>query len=429
MECTRLRAILFEHSDTEIPGEIRDGVEAHLARCVSCASWFEALGDQLGALRALPKMKAPADFLDSLHKRIESPSLFRKIERKAASLFAWNRLVRLTGAAVATALVIISIRVAMKEIDSPRTFSRMPSPSAQAPAPAPPFPARASSAQAPASSPPTAMESLAVPKESIQEKSVPEKPENRTNAAPPAPEAYSPMRRQAQALRQAETQATQAQETNAREAPALNAGSRKAQTPPSVTLTLKVARSSSAGEEFSLQAPGNRRNILAAPGSSSGDFGSMNGGGSAGSKAAAKSLSAAASGSFGGGVRRERGAESGISSDPGAPLSKIVRLVRDSKGKILSGGAGEHANQPDTLIAEIPAGSYSRFLDGLREMGEIEFTRGADPRLLPDVPVRVTIVSTFTAENPVASAPASAPASADAPAAKSPRPAATERRE
>jgi hypothetical protein len=36
MECSQIRAILFESADTEIPKDLREDVEAHLAVCRPC---------------------------------------------------------------------------------------------------------------------------------------------------------------------------------------------------------------------------------------------------------------------------------------------------------------------------------------------------------------------------------------------------------
>jgi hypothetical protein len=105
----------------------------------------------------------------------------------------------------------------------------------------------------------------------------------------------------------------------------------------------------------------------------------------------------------------ETGGARGNENGAAAALSKVLQLVRNVNGKILSdGGAGENSKAPETLIVEMPSESYAGFLDRLRELGKLGVPGGAGPRLIPGAMVRVTIVSTFATEHPALSAPATA---------------------
>ena len=115
MECSQIRAILFESADTEIPEELREDVEAHLAVCRPCASQFEALADQSRALRNLPAVDAPGDFLEKVRSRVEKPSALSRLEQWLSVVFAGKRFFRLAGAAAAAALVIVTVQVALKD--------------------------------------------------------------------------------------------------------------------------------------------------------------------------------------------------------------------------------------------------------------------------------------------------------------------------
>ena len=115
MECSQIRAILFENMDTEIPMEFREDVEAHLAVCRSCAMQFEALREQSYALRSLPKMEAPRDFLEQVRSRVERPPIFSRLKQGLSVLFAGKHFFQLAGAAATAVLVIAVAQVILRE--------------------------------------------------------------------------------------------------------------------------------------------------------------------------------------------------------------------------------------------------------------------------------------------------------------------------
>ncbi len=115
MECSQVRAILLEHVDTEIPREFREGVEAHLAVCRSCAMQLEALREELHALGNMPKMEAPVDFLDRVRSRVETPSVLSRLKQRLSGWFAGKRFLQLAGAAATAALVLITAQVVLRD--------------------------------------------------------------------------------------------------------------------------------------------------------------------------------------------------------------------------------------------------------------------------------------------------------------------------
>jgi hypothetical protein len=127
MECSQIRAILFENTDTEIPAELREDVDAHLAVCSSCAMWLEALREQANALESLPKVPAPDDFLQRVRSRVERPSVLSRLAQELSGLFAGKRFFQLAGAAATAVLVIVAAQVVLR--DGGRKALRPPAPS------------------------------------------------------------------------------------------------------------------------------------------------------------------------------------------------------------------------------------------------------------------------------------------------------------
>ena len=115
MECSQIRVILFENTDTEIPMEFREDVEAHLAVCRPCAMQFEAFREQSYALRTLPKVEAPRDFLEQVRSRVEKPSILSRLKHGLSVLFAGKHFLQLAGAAATAVVVIAASQVILRE--------------------------------------------------------------------------------------------------------------------------------------------------------------------------------------------------------------------------------------------------------------------------------------------------------------------------
>ncbi len=135
MECSQIRAILFENADTEIPVEFREDVEAHLAVCKSCAMQFEALIEQSYALGTLPKVEAPGDFLEQVRSRLEKPSILAGLKQGLSVLFAGKHFFQLAGAAATAVVLIAASQVLLRESGHKVLLSPAP-PSVKAPQPA-----------------------------------------------------------------------------------------------------------------------------------------------------------------------------------------------------------------------------------------------------------------------------------------------------
>ncbi len=82
MECSEIRKLLSEYADDRLDDETRGLVEAHLAVCPECGRVHEFLEKLDREFAALEPVKAPDDFLDQLHERMASGFSFGNFFRK-----------------------------------------------------------------------------------------------------------------------------------------------------------------------------------------------------------------------------------------------------------------------------------------------------------------------------------------------------------
>lgn len=101
--------------DERLDGGTRAEVEAHLRTCARCREEYAALKSLVQEVGDLPKAGAPDDFLESLHRRMESESSIRKI---ISALFVPFRIkipLELLTAAAAAVLIFFLVNVQQKE--------------------------------------------------------------------------------------------------------------------------------------------------------------------------------------------------------------------------------------------------------------------------------------------------------------------------
>jgi hypothetical protein len=71
MECSRVNQLFSEYIDGAIDEKTRRTLEEHLTACKSCAGDLRALQSSIAAFGSLDQVKAPVDFIEKLHARIE----------------------------------------------------------------------------------------------------------------------------------------------------------------------------------------------------------------------------------------------------------------------------------------------------------------------------------------------------------------------
>ena len=82
MDCKKIRELLSEYIDGTLDAKTRDVVEEHLKTCKGCKEELEALKACIREVSSLKGVKAPGDFLERVHQRIEQKSGFRDILRR-----------------------------------------------------------------------------------------------------------------------------------------------------------------------------------------------------------------------------------------------------------------------------------------------------------------------------------------------------------
>lgn len=305
MECSQVRVILFENTDTEIPVEFREGVEAHLAVCRVCAMQFEALREQSYALGTLPKVEAPRDFLEQVRSRVEKPSILSRLKQGLSVLFAGKHFLQLAGAAATAVVVIAASQVILREGGHKMLLSPAP-PSVKA---TPASPLKNEKDFSRAALP------LAVP--------------HRTAGV--------------------ETQ--------------------------SVVLTVKshwaAPRGKTRGGSFKVE------------GFSPSSAGTT---GTHALDARSPKLDASK------GVSRPAKVSEGSPTPDAQEISSdVIQLIKRANGTVLSAGPARDANQPESLLAEMPATGYPSFLDQLRQLGDVEVNGDKEFSPAPDSKVRVSV--------------------------------------
>jgi hypothetical protein len=82
VECSQSHELLSAYVDDVLSPEEREQLEKHLSDCPACTEELRALEAYLGAMHSLKRIDAPADFLQSVHDRMEKTSFLRRLVKK-----------------------------------------------------------------------------------------------------------------------------------------------------------------------------------------------------------------------------------------------------------------------------------------------------------------------------------------------------------
>ena len=108
MDCSEIRALLSEYLDDALDAEAKAIADEHLRTCPACREELDSLKALVRGIGSLESVKAPADFLHQLHKRMERRSRISKVGKWLFSPLRVKIPLQLAGAAV-MALLIFSI--------------------------------------------------------------------------------------------------------------------------------------------------------------------------------------------------------------------------------------------------------------------------------------------------------------------------------
>jgi hypothetical protein len=115
MKCSEIKLLLSEHIDNTLNEHDRSKVDNHVKDCEKCKSEYISLKNMLDELGELPKAKAPDDFLESLHARIESGIDMNAIIKKLFVPFKIKVPMQLVTAAASAVLIIFIVNIFQQE--------------------------------------------------------------------------------------------------------------------------------------------------------------------------------------------------------------------------------------------------------------------------------------------------------------------------
>ena len=79
MDCSEIRTLLSEYLDDALDEKANALADEHLRTCPACREELDSLKTLVKGIGSLESVKAPADFLDQLHKRMERRSRISEI--------------------------------------------------------------------------------------------------------------------------------------------------------------------------------------------------------------------------------------------------------------------------------------------------------------------------------------------------------------
>lgn len=104
MECAKIKDLLSEYIDGTLDATTKALIDEHLLACPNCKEELASLKTLIHELGSVESFKAPDDFLEKLHERLELRFSFRKIMR---ILFVPGRIKIPLEFATATAMVVL----------------------------------------------------------------------------------------------------------------------------------------------------------------------------------------------------------------------------------------------------------------------------------------------------------------------------------
>lgn len=72
VDCKEIRQLLPSYLEDDLKPGQKKLVKEHLSRCPDCTKIFNSLKETVSSLRSLEKVKAPTDFLEGIHEKIEA---------------------------------------------------------------------------------------------------------------------------------------------------------------------------------------------------------------------------------------------------------------------------------------------------------------------------------------------------------------------
>jgi hypothetical protein len=115
MDCAGIHELLSEYIDGNLDATNTKTVEEHIATCEDCKETFISLSAMVEELNAIEPVKAPTDFLEKIHQRMESRSTFSRFFRKLFVPLKIKIPLQLAAAATASILVVMVLSIQKSE--------------------------------------------------------------------------------------------------------------------------------------------------------------------------------------------------------------------------------------------------------------------------------------------------------------------------
>jgi hypothetical protein len=105
MNCNRVKDLLYAYIDNELEPALKGRVTEHLSRCEGCREELTSMKRYAEVMVSLERKKAPEDFLERVHQRLDQTSFLQQVIEK---LFLPMRIkIPLEAAGVIASVVII----------------------------------------------------------------------------------------------------------------------------------------------------------------------------------------------------------------------------------------------------------------------------------------------------------------------------------
>ncbi len=115
MNCAGIQELLSEYIDGTLDAKAVQVVEKHISVCENCKETLASLNAMVEELNALEPVKAPADFLEKIHQRMEPRSNISRLFRKLFVPFKIKIPLQLAAAATASILVVMVLSLQKSE--------------------------------------------------------------------------------------------------------------------------------------------------------------------------------------------------------------------------------------------------------------------------------------------------------------------------
>jgi hypothetical protein len=115
MNCAGIQELLSEYIDGTLDTNAVQVVEKHISVCQDCKHTLASLRAMVEELHTLEPIKAPADFLEKIHQRMESRSFFSRLFIKLFVPFKIKIPLQLSAAAAASILVVMVLNIQKSE--------------------------------------------------------------------------------------------------------------------------------------------------------------------------------------------------------------------------------------------------------------------------------------------------------------------------